>query len=382
MTIEIEAKLDVIEDKIDQIAYEKVAPRRSYEISDEGKMVSELKQKPGFLDSIIKGMTSKGILGGIAAGGTAGGVLVLADVIKNLTKQSKILGEIQSSLQKSVSLLVDLVLLPFLPLIVGAIVLFYQGILLFGAWWADVWKTIKEKGLSGLLSLGVKMILTDLKDIENNIVDFFFGTGEKKKSAALNLLARLEVSPIGILAGIAMAILNLWFGEDRTKELGTKPLNFILGIGFMDIPGVIIAKEIAIAIMSWWFGESNEDTTKRLDFSLNVFKGALSTIGSWIWSFLDWLFTASLEQKIIDLQVRVAFTIGSGGDIWELLTGQTPSINSAGGGADWSGRSTQKTGGADRTFSAGNTYVFNGLTMPELESKIYEINRQGEARYS
>ena len=40
MTIELEAKLDVIEEKIDQIAYEKVAPRRSYEVSDQGKMVS------------------------------------------------------------------------------------------------------------------------------------------------------------------------------------------------------------------------------------------------------------------------------------------------------------------------------------------------------
>jgi len=104
---ELEVKVEEISAKIDQIAYAKVDPARYKEISDEGKMVT-----PG---------TGKG-------GGGSGGILDIAlavatgilgvDLLKNILGQSQILNKISESIFKALGLAVDLVLLPFMPLIV------------------------------------------------------------------------------------------------------------------------------------------------------------------------------------------------------------------------------------------------------------------------
>jgi len=117
----IEAKLDEIDAKIDQIAY---APKYkpSYEI---GEMI---KSKPamGRIDTLIKGLTKN--TANLTLSVTAG--MLLTDVIKKATAQSKILGNLFDTVGKMLGLLIDLVLLPFLPLIVWAILNLYSAILL------------------------------------------------------------------------------------------------------------------------------------------------------------------------------------------------------------------------------------------------------------
>jgi hypothetical protein len=130
---DIEVKLDEIDAKIDQILY---APKHkaSYEIDE----MTKSKPAMGMLETVIKNITGKGVLGaGIAAGGVAGGIMILADVIKNLTKESKILATVQDTVGKALGLLVDLVLLPFLPLIVWALVYLYTAIMWLGKTWND-----------------------------------------------------------------------------------------------------------------------------------------------------------------------------------------------------------------------------------------------------
>ena len=115
----IEVKLDEINDKIDQIAY---SPKykSTYEI-----------------DEMIKKRSSGGA-GGVGAGGILGGVAagtLLADAIKNLTKQSKILSNVQQKIGDALGLLIDLVLLPFLPILAGGIIALYNAIVIAGGLW-------------------------------------------------------------------------------------------------------------------------------------------------------------------------------------------------------------------------------------------------------
>ena len=94
----------------------------------------------GFLDTIIKSITGKGVMGaGIAAGGVAGGIMILAEVIKGLTKESKILSTVQDTVGKALGLLLDLVLLPFLPLLIWGMLMLYTAIM----WLGNIWnKTV------------------------------------------------------------------------------------------------------------------------------------------------------------------------------------------------------------------------------------------------
>jgi len=102
----------------------------------------------GFLDTIIKSITGKGVMGaGIAAGGVAGGIMILAEVIKGLTKESKILSTFFDTVGKALGLLVDLILLPFLPILIWALVFLYTAIMWLGKIWNDFFnsgKTPKE----------------------------------------------------------------------------------------------------------------------------------------------------------------------------------------------------------------------------------------------
>ncbi len=74
----------------------------------------------------------KGIGEGAKAGIVASGILLLAQAIQKMVKQSKIVNMVQEQIAKALGLLVDLILLPFLPLLVWGIINLYKAILLLG----------------------------------------------------------------------------------------------------------------------------------------------------------------------------------------------------------------------------------------------------------
>lgn len=95
-----------------------------------------------------------GSLGGAAeagavGGGVAAGILILADAIKEATRQSKILSMIQETVGKALGLLVDVILIPFLPIIVWGLVNLFNAIMSFKNWW--------DKGFEGIFALGVTL---------------------------------------------------------------------------------------------------------------------------------------------------------------------------------------------------------------------------------
>jgi len=75
---------------------------------------------------------------GIVAGAAAAGTVLLVAALYKATQQSKILGVIQSSIGKALGLLIDLVLLPFLPLITWGIIQLYKSITDFGKQWGEM----------------------------------------------------------------------------------------------------------------------------------------------------------------------------------------------------------------------------------------------------
>jgi len=81
------------------------------------------------------------ITGGIAAGVAAGGTLALIDAIGSLIKQSKILSMFTETVGKAMGLLIDLILLPFLPIITWVLIRLFQVIMLFHKLWDSTMKT-------------------------------------------------------------------------------------------------------------------------------------------------------------------------------------------------------------------------------------------------
>lgn len=83
---------------------------------------------------------NSGVLAGMVGGGTAAGILLLAGAIKDLTKQSKIVSMTQDAVAKATGLLIDMILIPFLPLITYGIINLFRAITTFGAEWKKDWK--------------------------------------------------------------------------------------------------------------------------------------------------------------------------------------------------------------------------------------------------
>jgi hypothetical protein len=129
----------------------------------------------GFFDQIIKALSGGGKGGGImgaglAGGAAAGGILILADVIKEAISNSKILTTILGTIGQALGLLIDVILLPFLPLLIIGIIWLFEGIMQFYKLWNTIWtsKAVQTvgsalgalagqlaKGIGGLLEIGL-----------------------------------------------------------------------------------------------------------------------------------------------------------------------------------------------------------------------------------
>jgi len=64
-------------------------------------------------------------------------VSALTAVLEEAINNSKIAATLDKEISKALGLLVDLVLLPFLPLLIGGIIALYEAIIVFGKWWDE-----------------------------------------------------------------------------------------------------------------------------------------------------------------------------------------------------------------------------------------------------
>jgi hypothetical protein len=107
-----------------------------------------------------------GGLGSAAAAGIVGaGTFALIQAIIALTKQSKIVSTIQETIGKALGLLMDVVLMPFLPILSLGIVWLFRGVMLFHHLWSEIWNSkvihMMKDGLitlAGLLAIPMKFL--------------------------------------------------------------------------------------------------------------------------------------------------------------------------------------------------------------------------------
>ena len=161
MVDDVLVKLDEIETHVLKTQADVDRLMRDFSKPDKGKEL--LAQLPsgggGFFDQLVKAISGgkgSGIMSaGLAGGAAAGGIMVLVDVIKEAIGNSKILTTILGTIGQALGLLIDVILLPFLPILITGIIWLYQGIMIFHKLWSEIWasKAMQLIG-SGLATLG------------------------------------------------------------------------------------------------------------------------------------------------------------------------------------------------------------------------------------
>jgi hypothetical protein len=233
---------------------------------------------------------------GAVAGGVAAGVLILADVIKDATKQSKILTMIQETIGNMLGLLIDVILIPFLPIIVWAIVNLYNGIMAFKTSW-----------------------------------DLLFGEGLAKGLVKLSLL----LMPMGVPAKIVVGILDWLFIKHDGQDDGS------VGINVVGTLAGDIGKDVWDWLYNLWYeggktfwysvGWWTERVDSFLDFMWGVwYSGGQKFWASWVVQDIAKIFTDLQDWAKNGLKIIVRFVaeglefLGLGGKSTGMTTEEFP----------------------------------------------------------
>ena len=161
----VEVKLDEIEDHVLKTQADVDRLMRDFSKPEKGKeILGQLPGGGGFIEQIVKGISGKGgiMSAGMAGGMAAGGIMALVQIIGDAIANSKILMTVLGTIGKALGLLIDVILLPFLPILTTGIIWLYQGIMLFYKLWNGIWtsKTMQTIGsaltvLGGILAKGI-----------------------------------------------------------------------------------------------------------------------------------------------------------------------------------------------------------------------------------
>jgi hypothetical protein len=96
-------------------------------------------QKIGLGGPELGGALVSGMMGLVTA------ITSIAGILGMMIENSKIIAFVMNTVGKALGLLMDLILLPFLPIIVWVLIKLFQGIMAFGRLWKDASKWIDEK---------------------------------------------------------------------------------------------------------------------------------------------------------------------------------------------------------------------------------------------
>lgn len=204
----------------------------------------------GQVEQQQKAATGGGGLGGAAAaGGVAGaaaaGMFLLVQAIDKAVKQSKIVSTVQETIGKALGLLIDVVLMPFLPILTMGIVWLFKGIMLFHKLWSDIWDSkvihmMKDglQTLAGLLAIPMKflwdMTLGGALTALDKSLQFIIWLWENAFTLPKVTLSVLS-DPVKSGKGVLDFLYNLWLaGGKLFWELIEKPKTY----ASQSVPGV------------------------------------------------------------------------------------------------------------------------------------------------
>ena len=190
----------------------------------------------GFMDQLAKAMGGKGgALGaGMAGGMAAGGIMALVQIIGEAISNSKILMTVLGTIGQALGLLIDVILLPFLPILTTGIIWLFQGIMLFHKLWSGIWsaKTFQNlvKGIeavSSFLAKGISSYLNTQMKFIGEGADMVWGVLKwiydlATSNGIAGLAITIALGPVGLL-------LNWLWNCIKDNETVKFTINFILG---------------------------------------------------------------------------------------------------------------------------------------------------------
>ena len=309
----------------------------------------------GFFDQIIKAITGGGKGGGMMGAGVAGGmaavgIMALVDILKDAVSNSKILTTILGTIGQALGLLIDVILLPFLPILITGIIWLYEGIMTFYKFWNGIWSgktiqtigsalstlgTILAKGIGGLLQLGINF-LGAAGSMIWNFLQWLWGIATAARGIELSLLFNI--------AGAIWNFLQwLW---NVTSGIRGAEFSLLMSIG-----------GAAASFLQWLW---NTITSGGANLLINLTSGvsnAASSAGSWL---------SGLESGIGNL-----LHFDQGG----VVPGSGPQLAVVHGGETVT-KAGQSTGNI--TINANN-YVGS---KTELMKVVTDALRQNQYRYN
>lgn len=311
----------------------------------------------------------------------------LEKVLTEAVNNSKITNTIDKEISKALGLLVDLILLPFLPLLVYGIITLYMAIINFGKWWSDLVAFLKEHGILGLLKLAVEAVWKAVDEWIKNLIKWLFG-GETKP---LKMIESALKVVWGVIEGIINTILKFLFGEG----VKIKSIDAALKVAFQNLP------EIIGYVLGFIFGVAVKSTINVIGLTISLYK----TIASILWSIVEFIFGmfTGKTQDTIDFGISL-FKLDASNPIWKLVesvfsggmgflenlgVGFKAGLNvfEQGGVVPGSGPQIAIVHGGETITPAGksaggNTFNFYGLTADQLPEKVRSILRQEGSRYT
>ena len=317
---------------------------------------------------------------------------------------SKIIGVFIKTVGDALGLLVDLVLLPFLPLLAWGITQLFLAIIGFNKWWTGIWETIKKEGLVGLIKMGLKWLLEQLPLWLQSILEWFFSDKplpDKIIELGLFLANFLLLGLVGVFLNIIPAILDFIFGEGTAEKW--KKIGIELGMRLLTDPLGWLAYAFGYV-----FGVNIAVAEKVINIGLDIINKALQSI----WDFAVWIFevlTGKKKINVIDILLNLIPKNLSFWDTVNWLKGAGSSVlNNLTLGAAAGYQDTKKATAAEggyvsksglavihkgETFSGtqgqvpigtgtgGNTFNFYGYQDDKFIGKVKEVLRQEGARY-
>jgi len=340
----IEIQLDEIEQHVLKTQADVDRLMRDFSKPEKGKDL--LAQLPGggggFFDQII-GKIAGGKGGLLGAGGAAGlaaaGIMKLADIIGDAIAQSKILTTVFGTIGKALGLLIDVILLPFLPILTTGIIWLFQGIMAFHRLWQSLdWKeTLRIIG-DGMTSLGATM-----------------------------------AKGIGGILKLGLEFLS--------GKLGWDILAWIYN-AFMIGTGVVINLAFSAAGRVYEFLKWLWDTI--VNFTTNSISINFSVLGT-AFEFLKWLWTTITSGGAnLVINITESVTKAAAGAASAVGSAASDPLGWLGGVASggWLGGGEKSTPTANKTNTTNSTIVIQGYTDAKLKGTIETIMRQQNNRYN
>ncbi len=277
----------------------------------------------------------------------------LEATLNEAVQNSKIMNTLDREISKALGLLVDLILLPFLPLLVGAIISLYGAVIEFGKWWNNVTTILEKEGILGLVKASLEIDKKIATDWVENLMKFLFGTDAERSAA---------------VAGAIKVVTDF----------------FKTVFGWTLLP----------QILEFLFGQTNK-ALKSIDFGVLV--KSLTAAASLIWKIVEFIFTgmASIFKNVVDFTINLGK--GTGADLlWsiadkiingipmvakigvESATGMFQSGYNAAASINPFKSQTTNTSTTNKATTSNNNFNFYGLQPEQLPDKIMsELRKYG-----